>query len=308
MLVGIGARQGYQGEYEGEDPALAFETLVRWAQECDELGFDSFWVYDHLLPANSPEDRFMLESFISAAALSRETKRIGIGHLVACAPFRNPGLTAKMASTLDAASGGRYELGIGAGWKADEWRAFGYEFGLPSDRLRHLEESLEIISALIGDGTSTFFGRAVRADRALNEPRGVRKPRLPLIVGGNGRKVTWRLAARFADELNVDAIPPSELERALPTLHQHCADLGRDPADLKVSVHVWGSKPPRNTPDLVAFRNKFQLLPGERNERIDLFRRYEALGVSRLQVRFDDEDGRLADFAEDCVRAGVVLR
>src|SRR5438067_1174833 len=116
MLVGIAAPLGYVGEYEGWVPERISGYLLGFVRDCEDLGFESIWLYDHFIPGGLPGAEAMLESFVTAAAIARETSKVRIGHLVACAYFRNAGLTAKMASTLDVLSGGRYILGLGAGW------------------------------------------------------------------------------------------------------------------------------------------------------------------------------------------------
>ena len=124
------------------------------------------------------------------------------------ASYRNPGLTAKAISTIDVISGGRAILGIGAGWKEDEWLAYGYGFPPAGERLAVLADQLEIITRMLGPGRATCEGTHAHVRDAIHEPKGLQQPRIPILVGGNGPKVTWRLAARFADELNLDALTP----------------------------------------------------------------------------------------------------
>jgi len=291
MKVGVIAIQGYFGEYEGWEPARAAEHMLVHARRADELGFESVWVFDHFTPESAPDQAFMLESFISAAAIARETRRIRIGHLVACASFRNAALTAKMASSLDVLSGGRYELGLGAGWKEDEWRSYGYGFPSLRARLAALEGALisvrPMLAATDDSGASSM---------PLNEPRGLQSPRIPLIVGGNGPRTTWRLAARHADELNVDGLAPTELEVAKPVIASHCRAAHRDPSSLRLSVNVradalW------THPDSAM----------SRHHAVTLLRQYAAAGISRVQVRvpISADSGRgLERLAEVCAVAG----
>ena len=170
------------------------------------------------------------------------TSRARLGHLVLAAAYRNAGLTAKTISTLDVLSGGRTELGIGAGWKEDEWLAYGYGFPrrrrapgdpgrLPRDHHPHARAR----------GAPPRQGEHAHVIDAIHEPKGLQQPRIPILIGGNGPKVTWRLAARFADELNLDALAPEDVERALPVIAQRCEEIGRDPSTLRVSIHMWGA-------------------------------------------------------------------
>ncbi len=142
------------------------------------------------------------------------TDRVRLGHIVTCTAFRNPALTAKMISTMDSISGGRMELGIGAGWKRDEWLAYGYGFPETKERLARLADDLGVITAMLaGDRHqhATYEGRLARVEDAINVPKPIQQPRVPIMVGGNGPNVTWRLAARHADELNLDGMTPAEV-------------------------------------------------------------------------------------------------
>src|SRR5574340_453305 len=129
------APQGWKGEYDGWEPGAAWARTLELAAGAEELGFESLWVFDHFHTVPAPTDEITLESFTVLGALAHATRRVRLGHMVVCTGFRNPALTAKMASTLDVLSGGRFELGIGAGWKEDEWVAYGYGFPDTPERL-----------------------------------------------------------------------------------------------------------------------------------------------------------------------------
>jgi alkanesulfonate monooxygenase SsuD/methylene tetrahydromethanopterin reductase-like flavin-dependent oxidoreductase (luciferase family) len=164
---------------------------------------------------------------------------------VICNGFRNPALTAKMASTIDTISGGRFELGIGAGWKKDEWNAYGYGFPETKARLAMLHDGLEVITRMLEPGRAThatYEGEHHSVSDARNLPKPMQESGMPIMVGGNGPNVTWRRAARYADELNLDGMSPDEVREALPTIRARCEEIGRDPDSLDVSVHVsWGT-------------------------------------------------------------------
>ena len=163
-----------------------------------------------------------------------------------------------MVATMDSISGGRMELGLGGGWKRDEWQAYGYPFPPTRERLAILEETLEVARRMLGPGRATYEGAHVRVDGAINVPKPIQQPTIPIIVGGNGRDVTWRIAARLADEINVDSMPPDELrEEAMPIIRQRCEEIGRDPATLRVSAHVWWEhleRAPDRAAHLAAYR------------------------------------------------------
>src|SRR5262245_32898785 len=148
-----------------------------------------------------------------------------------------------MAGTLDLISGGRFELGLGAGWKEDEWVAYGYGFPSLRDRMGMLADSLEVVSRMLRPGHATYEGGYAHVRDAINEPRGLQEPRIPIMVGGNGPEVTWRLAARHADELNRDELSVEEMAAAMPVIRSRCEEIGRDPETLAVSNHVTARRP-----------------------------------------------------------------
>ncbi len=293
MKVGIIVPQGWTGEYDGWDPARAWARTVAVAHGAEALGFDSVWMFDHVQTEPVPTDEITFEAFVGLSALAAETARVRLGHLVLCAGYRNPALVAKMISTLDVISGGRAELGLGAGWKEDEYVAYGFGFPPLRTRMEMLEDALEIATRMLGGGRATYEGPAARVRDAINVPRGLQQPRIPILVGGNGPNRTWRLAARFADELNLDWLTPAEVEAARPVIASRCEELGRDPATLRLSVNVGLEDTAR-----------------EGDVRVDLLRRYADAGVDRVMTLVAasvDDDGALERFAEDCAAAGCEL-
>jgi F420-dependent oxidoreductase-like protein len=241
MKLGLTIPQGCDREYLGVEPRDAWERTVEIARLAEDVGFESLWAYDHFQVDPPPEEAPIFEPFVELSAIAMATRRIRLGHLVLAAAYRPAALTAKMISTLDVVSGGRVELGIGAGWKEDEWIAYGYGFPSAKERLAILSDHLEVITRMLGRGRATFNGTHARVADAIHEPKGLQTPRLPILVGGNGRNITWRIAARFADELNLDALPPRQVAEALPIIRERCEEIGRDPSSLQVSVHVWGA-------------------------------------------------------------------
>jgi F420-dependent oxidoreductase-like protein len=168
------------------------------AQGAERSGFDSFWVSDHFFggPGGTP-DRNCLEAWTLLAALARDTTRIRLGVLVAAVQYRNPALQAKMAAGVDHISGGRLEFGVGAGWKEDEYRAYGYDFPSPGDRVEQLRDGLEITRRLWQDDRATYHGKHYRIDDAVCAPKPTQRPCPPIWIGGAGPRV-MRLAARYA--------------------------------------------------------------------------------------------------------------
>jgi F420-dependent oxidoreductase-like protein len=293
MDIGVVLPQGWTGEYDGWEPRRAWNRTVSVARQAERLGFESAWVFDHFQTEPDPKDELTFESFTTLAALAALTDRVRLGHVVICTAFRNPALTAKMIGTLDVISGGRMELGIGAGWKEDEWRAYGYGFPDTKTRLATLRDHLEVISRMLATGHATFAGEHASVTDAINVPRGLQEPRVPIMVGGNGPNVTWRLAARFADELNLDWLSPDEVTDARPLIASRCEEIGRDPATLRLSVNI-----------------SRYVMAVEGALRVELLAGYREAGVARVMGLIQasaTSDDALESLAADARAAGVTL-
>ncbi|HET6380374.1 MAG TPA: TIGR03560 family F420-dependent LLM class oxidoreductase [candidate division Zixibacteria bacterium] len=298
MKIGVIVPQGWTGEYDGWEPQRAWARTVAVAHRAERLGFESIWLFDHFHTVPRPTDEITFESFTALSALVAETKHVRLGHIVLCNGYRNPALTAKMAGTLDVISGGRFELGVGAGWKRDEFEAYGYGFPGTRERLAALRDGLEIISRMLTGGPhdhATYEGEHARVRDAINWPKGLQSPRIPIMVGGNGPNVTWRLAARYADELNLDGLSPEQVREALPTIRARCEEIGRDPETLRLSVHAWWGDDDWST-------------PGDR--RMAYLMQMAELGVDRviglLQASATSDEALIA-LAEDARAAGAEL-
>jgi F420-dependent oxidoreductase-like protein len=239
MKVGVIVPQGWTGEYAGVPSAEAWRRSVEIATRAEAAGADSLWLFDHMHTTPDPTDELTFESFTALTALATATTRAELGHIVSCAAYRNAGLQAKMLSTMDVISGGRMTAGVGAGWKREEWEAYGYPFPPTRVRLDRLEETLEIFTRMLapGEGHATFEGEYAAVRDAINLPKPLRP--MPIMVGGNGRERTWRLAARYADELNLDNMAIEDMPEALDVIRQRCEEIDRDPSTLRVSVHLW---------------------------------------------------------------------
>jgi F420-dependent oxidoreductase-like protein len=298
MKLGVIVPQGLTGEYDGWEPERAWARTVAVAKQAERIGAESVWLFDHFHTVPKPTDELTFESFTSLSALAALTERVRLGQVVICNGFRNPALTAKMASTLDTISGGRYELGIGAGWKRDEWLAYGYGFPETRERLASLHDALEVISRMLEPGRhihATYEGEHHAVHDAINLPKPIQPTGMPIMVGGNGPKVTWRLAARYADELNLDGMSPDEVAEALPTNRARCEEIDRDPDSHAVSVHAWWGTPEWREPGAA---------------RQEHLARYAELGLSRvigLLRSTADSDEALDALAEDARAAGMGL-
>ncbi len=294
MKIGVSVPQGHNFEFRGWDARRSWSTTIEAAKSAERLGFESVWMYDHFHTCPEPDDEVVFESFIALAAVAQHTTSLRLGHLVTCASYRNPALAAKMVSTLDAVSGGRVEFGLGAGWKEDEFRAYGYGFPDLPTRLGVLRDALAIASAMFRPGHATYEGVHASVRDAINVPKPLQAPRVPIIVGGNGPNVTWRLAARYADELNLDGLSPEAVAAALPIVEERCREIGRDPATLGISVHLW-----------------LETVSGAGPERQRRLSDYARLGVVRVMAQLRDHAEHYFDaleaLAKDATAAGVEL-
>src|SRR3954449_4282971 len=162
MRVGIIVPQGWTGEYQGFEATAAWNRSVEIARKAEDLGFESAWLYDHFHTTPDPVDTITFEAYSALTALAGATDRIRLGQIVTCAAYRNPALLAKMISTMDVISGGRMQLGLGAGWKREEWEAYGYDFPATRERLAVLEDTLEIVCRMFGAGRASYDGRRAR--------------------------------------------------------------------------------------------------------------------------------------------------
>lgn len=201
-----------------------------------ETGWDGVWFADHFMP-NTPEaDGPTHECWTTLAALAASVPRVRIGALVSGNTYRHPAVVANMARTIDHISGGRFVLGIGAGWQENEHQKYGIPFYTLRERLDRLEEACQVIRALFEQERATFSGRYYRLDDAPLNPKPLQRP-LPLLVGGGGERRTMRIAAQFADEWNTWGTP-EVLAHKISVLEQHCRDVGRDPRSIRRSAQA----------------------------------------------------------------------
>lgn len=223
--------------------ALCWNQYTTWpdllaaGQRAERLGFDTLWTWDHLYPIVGSDDGPILEGWLTLAAWAQATERIRIGLMVGANTFREPTLTAKLATTLDHISNGRAILGIGAAWFATEHEAYGLEFGEgPPERLRWLGEALPIMRGMLHGERPTAAGPRYAAKSVRNDPPPIQE-RLPLLIGGGGEQVTLKLVARYADANNVGGGIAS-VRRKEAILVQHCETVGRDPAEIERTTGI----------------------------------------------------------------------
>ena len=214
----------------------AFLDVWRAADEIDV--FESAWNWDHFYPLAEPFDGPNLEGWTMLAALAQATSRIRLGAMVNGMHHRHPAVTANMAATLDHISGGRFELGMGAGWNTMESDAYGIALGTLKERSDRFEEGIEVIVSLLRNTVTNFRGHWFQLDNAWCEPKPV-QARLPIVIGGKGRRRTLRTVARFADQWDV-TFPddPSDWLELDAVLREHCDAVGRDQSEITRSVHL----------------------------------------------------------------------
>jgi F420-dependent oxidoreductase-like protein len=214
------------------------DLLAVW-QAADEIEiFESGWVFDHFYPIFSDPTGPCLEGWSVLTALAQATKRLRLGNLVTGIPYRHPAVLAKMVATIDIISGGRLELGIGAGWNEEESNAYGIELGGPRERSDRFEEACAVLVGLLTQETTRFEGKYYQLRDARCEPKGPQRPHPPICIGGSGEKRTLLTTARYAQHWNFGAGTPAEFTHKRDVLHAHCADIGRDPKEILLSSHI----------------------------------------------------------------------
>ena len=200
--------------------------------------FESAWNWDHFYPLSPPYDGPNFEAWTMLAAMAQATRRIRIGCQVTGMVYRHPAVLANMAATVDIISGGRLELGLGAGWNQMECDAYGIELPPLHERFNRFDEGVEAIVRLLSQTTTTFDGQYVRLTEARCEPKPVQQPHPPVTIGGRGKKRTLRTVARWAQQWNAIAENPEDWRELKDVLAGHCADIGRDVKEITCSVNV----------------------------------------------------------------------
>jgi len=238
----VSIRLGYQipnFTYPGVPVEDTFDTVAAQAREAEAAGFDTVLVMDHFyqLPGIGAPENAMLEAYTTLGALASLTSTIQLSALVTGNTYRNPALLAKTVTTLDVVSRGRAILGIGAGWFEREHDDYGFDFGTFGQRFERLEEALTIIAPMLKGEPAVLDGKWYTARGAMNNPRV--RPTVPIMLGGSGEQKTFRLAARFADHMNI-ICDVADLPRKVAVLRQRCEEIGRDPATLATSYLVMG--------------------------------------------------------------------
>jgi len=273
---------------------VEWNQLVELWSKADAWGYDSLWVFDHFYPIFVPDPTGpCMEGWTLLSALSQHTKRARIGALVNGNTYRNPCITAKMAATLDNVSGGRLNLGIGAGWFEMEHRSFGIDFKTIPQRAQALDESLQIIKGMFSQPKTSLDGRHYKVVDAVCNPKPLSKP-LPIMVGGQGEKLVLKVVAKHADMWNTTGADPERAQHLIGVINRHCDIVGRNPDDIEKTVMMalcyrapkereqatmaiigaMGGKQPEEA--------RKQIMIGDRQECLDSIERYTKVGVTHF--------------------------
>lgn len=219
---------------------VTYQDLLQVWREADDLGFDTAFAFDHLMPIYSDPSGPCFEGWTLLSALAAQTKRVRVGILVTGNTYRNPAVLAKMAATVDHVSQGRLILGLGAGWFAEEHVAYGIPFSTIGGRARQLGEALEVMKLLFTQEKSTYTGKYYQLKEAPFEPKTVQRPHPPLLIGGQGPKLILPLIAKHANiwHLRVRDVKPEEIQSLTTKFDTICRQVGRDPAEIERAVSL----------------------------------------------------------------------
>jgi len=227
MRFGLFIPQGWRHDLVGIEPARQWATMSALAAHADAGAWESIWVYDHFHTVPVPSEQATHEAWTLMSAFAATTSRVRLGQMCTCMSYRNPAHLAKVASTIDIISGGRVEMGIGAGWYEHEWRAYGYGFPRAGERLARLDEGVQIMRQAWTTGTATLDGEHYQVDGAIVRPLPLQEGGIPIWIAGGGEKVTLRIAAQYANYTNFDGSPEGFTHKS-DLLREHCATLGTD--------------------------------------------------------------------------------
>ncbi|MGD9704785.1 MAG: TIGR03560 family F420-dependent LLM class oxidoreductase [Acidimicrobiia bacterium] len=217
---------------------IAVEDLRAAWRRIEDLGFGWISIWDHFYGATGqPDDAACWEAVALHSALACDTSRVRCGSLVYSVGYRHPAVLAKMITAIDHLSGGRADLGLGAGWAVVEYAAYGIPFPSAKVRLDQLEEAARCVRGLLHDEVTSFSGEWFQMNDARNEPRPV-QPKMPIWIGGGGEKRTLKIAAKFADGWNVPFISPEEFGRKRAILLDHCEAVGRDASEIRCAINA----------------------------------------------------------------------
>ena len=281
---------------EGQEN-VTWEQWVELAKACEEHGFDALFRSDHYLSFDHPKEWGNLDAWTTLAGLAATTERIRLGTLVSPVTFRHPSILTKSVLTVDHISGGRVEVGLGAGWFEGEHTAFGFQFGTNRERFEILEEQVQIIHQLMEREVDevSFEGTHYQLEGAPALPKSIQDPHPPLIIGGRGGSFGLHLAAWWADEYNVFGIGPDACRPVRKALDARCAEAERDPSEVRLST-MTGIVVGSDQKDLEARASRLMEHLGEKGDVREFIETWR--GDRRLVGTVDQVLERMAHFAD----------
>lgn len=260
MRFGTFAPQGWKGDQDGVPVEDQWDRVVEVAGLIEDAGYNSIWVYDHFHTHPVVKQETTFEAWTLMAALAAVTTKVRLGQMCTCALYRPPAMLAKIASSIDVISGGRLDVGIGAGWSKGEFEAYGYRYPSDGERLDMLEESVQVLLAMWTQDEASFQGVHYTVDGAINRPRAIQRPHPPLWIAGGGEKRTLRIVARYGDFANFgDGI--EVFRHKSEVLAAHCEAVGRPFEEIGRTEHMM-SVIGRDEDDL---RHKLEIAAHRRN-------------------------------------------
>lgn len=314
MRFGTFAPQGWKGDQDGVPVEDQWDRVVDVAGLIEDAGYDSIWVYDHFHTHPVVKQETTFEAWTLMAALAAVTTKARLGQMCTCALYRPPAMLAKIASSIDVISGGRLDVGIGAGWSKREFEAYGYRYPSDGERLDMLEESVQVLLAMWTQDEASFQGVHYTVDGAINRPRAIQKPHPPLWIAGGGEKRTLRIVARYGDFANFgDGI--EVFRHKSEVLAAHCEAVGRPFEEIGRTEHMM-SVIGRDEDDL---RHKLEIAAHRRNcspeefqeehfavtvpQAVDMMGQFISEGCSDMLLYFYDmgEADSLELFASDVI-------
>ncbi|MGH8913561.1 MAG: LLM class F420-dependent oxidoreductase [Acidimicrobiia bacterium] len=307
MRFGVFVPQGWKLDLAGVPVTEQWGRMLGFVRTAEDSGFDSVWVVDHFHTVPEPTQEPTYEAWALIAALAGATDRIRLGQMCTCISYRMPAYLAHVAASIDVISGGRLDLGIGAGWYEQEHFAHGYDFPIPSVRIGQLDEGVEIMRRMWTEDKATFRGDHYRIEEAICRPRPIQQPHIPIWIAGGGEKRTLRVAARHASYTNFGDTP-EEFAHKSKVLESHCADVGRDYGEITRSFSLVAVCAPTEAEALERFDEvvarmralvsdqdrldqyvaEARRCSGPPDKIVEVIRPYVASGMDYLLVRFPD--------------------
>jgi F420-dependent oxidoreductase-like protein len=325
MRFGAFVPQGWRITLSGIPVEDHWPTMLGVAKDIERLGFESLWVYDHFHTVPEPTQEVTYEAWTMMAALAATTDTVRLGQMCTCNTYRPPAYLAKVAASIDVISGGRLEMGIGAGWYEHEHDGYGYEFKSPGGRLGMLKEGVEIMKAMWTEDVVTYEGQYYNLQGAICQPKGLQQPHIPFWIAGGGEKVTLNIAARYAQYTNFGGDDLDLFEEKSKILRGHCADVGTDFDSIvrSANFNILCAEDESGVADKKSwyrdhlgkyvsergadrFVNMYERSSGTPEQIIEMLKGFEAAGMTYAIVNFADvayDRGSLELFASEVIPA-----